>query len=362
MKAIRACEKSAVLATLALVLLAACGGGSGGSNPVAQTPRSSEWLISRAQLLEGGPGQDGIPAIENPNFESAQTIATVAPQERLAVLLDGDQVKAYPLDVLDYHEIVNDGPSNAPFTLSYCPLTGSSVAWEGKAGDGDPTYGVSGLLYNSNLILYDRQTDTFWSQLLELGVNGPRIREQPESKRMFETTLETLRLMFPNAMVMTRDTGHVRPYGDYPYGSYKTDDNFLFPITNQDNRLHPKQRVIGIHRRPDVKTYQLDAFGNTTQAINDQFADQSIVVIGNSALNFAAIYSRQLADGTILNFTAIQSDLPNVLLDDEGNVWDIFGRAVSGLRAGEQLSPTRSYVAMWFAFAAHFDQVEIHFN
>ena len=137
----------------------------------------------------------------------------------------------------------------------------------------------------------------------------------------------------------------------------------LFTVGRQDNRLHPKQRVIGIHEGKDIaKTYQLGAFGATTQAINDQFQNQSIVIVGNSAQSFAAIYDRQLPDGTILNFTAIDGDLPNVLLDDEGNVWDILGRAVSGPRVGAELAPTRSFVAMWFAWVSHFNQIDINFN
>jgi hypothetical protein len=99
-----------------------------------------------------------------------------------------------------------------------------------------------------------------------------------------------------------------------------------------------------------------------TQVINDQIGTLSYVAVGNSDLNFAAIYNRELADGTILAFTPVQGDLPNVMSDDEGNVWDIFGTAVSGLRAGEQLGKTNSYTAFWFAWAAFFPDSEIYFN
>jgi len=350
------------LSTLVLLFLTACGGSSGLEQATGPNP-FNDWLIPTALIADGGPGQDGIPALEFPNFEAASTITTVEPNDLVVVLLDRDEVKAYPHDIMDYHEIVNDGPVDNPFIMSYCPLTASAVAWKSRPGDSDPTFGTSGLLYNSNLILYDRETGSVWSQLLELGVNGPRVGEQPETKQMFETSFSTLQLMFPDAMVMSRDTGHTRFYDDYPYGSYQTDTNLLFTVGRQDNRLHPKQRVIGIHEGKDIaKTYQLGAFGATTQAINDQFQGQSIVVVGNSALSFAAIFDRQLADGTILNFTAIDGDLPNVLLDDEGNVWDILGRAVSGPRTGAQLGPTRSFVAMWFAWVSHFNQIDINFN
>jgi hypothetical protein len=350
-----------LLFVLTTVFLTACGGG-GGDGPAAGPNAFVEWLIPTGDIADGGPGQDGIPALENAKFEPAATITTVEPSDMVTVLLDGTQVKAYPQDIMDYHEIINDGPADNPFVMSYCPLTASSVAWQGKTADTDPTYGVSGLLYNSNLLLYDRESETVWSQLLEIGVNGPRIRSQPATKRLFETVFSTLQMMYPDAVVLSRDTGHIRDYDDYPYGDYKTDPALLFSVSRQDNRMHPKQRVIGIHEGSKSKVYQLGAFGAITQTINDQFNSQSIVVVGNSALSFAAIYSRQLSDGTILNFTAIDGDLPNVMSDDEGNVWDILGRAVSGPRMGERLNETRSYVAMWFAWVSHFNEIEIYFN
>ena len=108
--------------------------------------------------------------------------------------------------------------------------------------------------------------------------------------------------------------------------------------------------------------YQIDGFGGTTQAINDQFNDEPIVVVGNSSADIAVIYSRQLGDGTILEFSALDGQLPNILQDTEGNTWDVFGNAVSGPRAGEQLTMTNSFTAMWFAWVAFFEDPEIYFN
>jgi hypothetical protein len=343
------------------LLLAACGGGGGGAPADLNPAGGPLWLIPTTDIQDGGPGQDGIPALQNPKFEPAATITTVDPQDLVIVLQDGAQVKVYPHDIMDYHEIVNDGSANNPFTVSYCPLTGSGLAWKGRATDADPTFGVSGLLYNSNLLLYDRQGGSVWSQLLELAVFGPRQGDRPQNIRLFETTFETLKNMYPDAVVLSRDTGHVRGYDDYPYGDYKTAPQLIFRVSRHDNRMHAKQRVIGIHEDNRSKVYQLGAFGALTQTINDQFNDQSIVVVGNSALSFAAIYSRVLSDGTILNFSPINNDLPNVMSDDEGNVWDILGTAVSGPRAGTQLATTRSYVAMWFAWVSHFEEVELNF-
>jgi len=356
-------KKLLILVTLTTLTVTACGGGgNGGDGGGGGLNPSAEWLIPTRWIADGGPGADGIPAIENPNFESAATIENIAPNDLVIALRFGGQVKAYPHDIMDYHEIVNDGPADAPFTMSYCPLTASAVAWLGTASAADPSFGVSGLLYNSNLLLYDRETESLWSQMLQLAVNGPRIREVPEVIQVVEMTFGTLQAMYPAASVMTRDTGHSRAYDRYPYGNYLDEPELLFLVSRNDNRLGQKWRVIGIFEDEGAKVYQLGAFGALTQTINDQFNSQSIVVVGNSALNFAAIYSRVLADGTILSFDPIQDDLPNVMTDSEGNVWDIFGTAVSGPRVGTQLDSTRSYTALWFAWAAHFINIEINFN
>ncbi len=349
-------------------VVTACGGGGGSGNGAgagASAPPAlgeGEWLISQADVVDGGPGVDGIPAIDNPNFESVSAIQFLADDDLVIGLRIGNEVKAYPHDIMDWHEVVNDGPASDPFTMSCCPLTGSAVAWQGNASHANPTFGVSGLLYNSNLILFDRQTRSLWSQMLEISINGSRIRFLPTRIQVIETSWKTWRGMYTDSVVLNQDTGHSRSYGNYPYRNYRSDGGLLFPVTHTDERLHPKTRIIGILAGDQSKVYQIDAFGDSTQALNEQVGDQSIVVVGNSLLNLAAIYDRELSDGTILNFTPIAGDLPNVMRDDEGNVWDIFGTAVSGPRAGEQLSMTNSYTAMFFAWAAFFTDTEIHFN
>ncbi len=340
-------------------LLAACGGG-GGSGGTPDT--GSQWLIPASQVVDGGPGKDGIPAIDAPEFESASTIATVAPDMLVVVVRYHGDVKAYPHDILDWHEVVNDGLTADPITISYCPLTGSAVGWAGDAGQVRRSFGVSGLLYNSNLILYDRMTDSHWSQMLQQSVNGERIGEIPAKFQVVEMKFSTLEAMYPDALVMTRQTGWRRDYDQYPYGFYRSHEGLLFPVEPLDNRLHLKTRVIGIHSGSVSKVWQRDGFGTTTQTFNEQFGNRSIVVVGNSDLDFAVIYDRELPDGTILNFSPLQNDLPNVMTDSEGNVWDVFGIAVSGPRAGQQLGMTESYTAFWFAWASFFADPVIHFN
>jgi hypothetical protein len=357
---IRLSKFFAISAVVALVV-SACGGGGGGGGG-GSPPVASQWLIAQDEVVDGGPGPDGIPSIDNPQFDDVANSAALNPAERVIGIKVGDTYKAYPHAIMNWHEIVNDGPDSDPFTMSYCPLTGSAVAWKGNPAHNNPDFGTSGLLYNSNLILYDRETSSLWAQMRQESVNGARIRELPEQFQVIETSWATWSSMYPDSLVMNEDTGAFRDYTDYPYGSYLTNTGLLFPVNNVDTRLHPKTRVLGISEGGASKVFQIAGFGATTVAINEQFGTKQIVVVGNTAANFAAIYDRTMSDGTVLNFTALDGQLPNVLQDDEGNVWDAFGEAVSGPRAGEKLAGTTSYIALWFAWVAFFPQAEIHFN
>lgn len=340
--------------------MAACTDGSGVGNK--QQVAQIQWLIPENEIIDGGPGPDGIPSLDVPQFESVQTITSVDADDLLIVVQHEGQTWAYPHDIMNWHEIVNHSPADNPYTVSYCPLTGSAVAWQGDATSFDPTFGTSGLLYNSNLILFDRASRSWWSQMLQQAVAGRRIGELPTTIQVVEMPLSTLQQMYPDANVLNRITGHSRDYDISPYGDYTTSNSLLFPVSNDDRRLHRKERVMGVRVGGLTKAYQIAGFGASTQAINEQLATTSFVVVGNTALNFSAVFNRELPDGTILAFTPIQDDLPNVMTDSEGNVWDIFGSAVSGPRVGTQLGSTNSYTAMWFAWAAFFETSEIHFN
>ncbi len=350
------------MATCATILLASCGGGGGDASAPQVGNTGSNWLIPVAEVFDGGPGQDGIPAIDTPIFQRAADDTFLWERDLvIGIYLDGEY-RAYPHKILNWHEVVNDSVLSDYFVLSYCPLTGSALAWDVDDNAGNPEFGVSGLLYNSNLILYDRNSGSRWSQMLELAVWGERIQEIPARIQVIETTWTTWKTLYPDSWVLTTDTGHQRNYILYPYGDYFRNEDLLFPISNLDNRLHPKERVIGIRSTTTSKVYQVDGFGTSTQTINEQFGGQPIVIVGNSDANFAAIFGRELVDGTVLTFSPLTGQYPSVMEDTEGNTWDLFGTAVSGPRMGTQLPMTSSFTAMWFAWATFFENTEIHFN
>jgi len=340
------------------LLMAACGGSSGPSGK----PPPSDWLIPEKQILDAGAGNDGIPSVDNPQFTRASETTYLAPSDKVVGVFVNGQYHAYPHRILNWHEVVNDAVDTDAFVFSYCPLTGSAVAWDVVDDATDTEFGVSGLLYNSNLILYDRASGSRWSQMLQQSVWGERSGTRAVQIQIIETSWQTWLSMYPDSLVLTRDTGISRPYDVYPYGDHRTSSDLWVGVAKLDTRLHPKRRVIGIHSNTASKAYQIDSFGSTTQTINDHFDGNPIVVVGNSDLDFAAIYSRELNDGTILEFSTLPNQLPVVMSDSEGNNWDIFGSAVSGPRTGVQLERTASFTAMWFAWAVFFENSEIHFN
>jgi hypothetical protein len=350
-----------VIAALATLLLASCGGGSSSSAPDGI---GANWTIPANEVVDGGPGQDGIPSIDDPVFGSIDdpSLDFLREDDYIAAVSVGGEILAFPHPILNYHEVVNVKVGSDDFVVSYCPLTGTALAWDVDNSLLNPEFGVSGLLYNSNLILYDRSTGSHWSQMLQKSVRGARVGEVPDRIQVIETTWATWKAMYPDSKVLTTDTGHERDYFAYPYGNYRWNETLLFPVSTDDNRLHPKRRVIGMRSGSASKVFQIDVFPPDIVTLQQQFNGQPVVIIGDGTADISAIYSRELADGTILDFRPVRDQLPIVMMDSEGNTWDIFGSAVSGPRAGEQLALTESYTALWFAWATFFDNTQIHFN
>ena len=362
------CRSSRTLGVLTVALLAGCGGGGGGggggsSAPAATEPPPTdddgeEWLIPRERVVDGGPGRDGIPAIDNPVFLSAEREG--GSDRKLVVgYRAGSEVKAIPHDILDWHEIVNDTLGGEPVAVTYCPLTGSALLWKSSSTARDPTFGVSGLLYNSNLIPYDRETESHWLQMLVQSVEGPRAGDVPEVLPVVETTLGTWREMYPDSQLLTRQTGYTRDYDDYPYDTYRTDGNLLFDVEPLDMRMQIKTRVLGVWVDDAARAYRIDEFGTGITVHNDMIGDVPIVVAGSAEKNLAVAFRRTLPDGTELSFEPASAPLPAIVTDDEGNTWDVFGEAIDGTRITERLPPVDSHIAFWFAWGAFHPDSEI---
>ena len=200
---------------------------------------SSDWLIPEGEVRDGGPGKDGIPAISSPNFSSIAEIDFLDPTDIVIAVKTTEGIRAYPHPVLDWHEIANDDlPSGERLSLTYCPLTGTAIGWDGTIDGNKTTFGVSGLLYNSNLMPFDRATDSYWSQMSHKCVNGSLVGTEIKTFQVIEMNFNSLREIYPDAIVMNTETGFNRNYQLYPYGDYRTNNaSLIFPVNNTDNRV-----------------------------------------------------------------------------------------------------------------------------
>jgi len=315
---------------------------------------SGEWLIPKDEVFDGGPGRDGIPSIDNPQFTNVNDAPYLQDNDLVIGIRLGATIKAYPHLILDWHEIVNDELNGIKLAITYCPLTGSAIAWNRVGTVSNTTFGVSGLLYNSNLIPYDRGSSSNWSQMKLQCVNGSLIGQEIETSKIIETTYQTWRELYPSSKLLSTNTGFGRQYGNYPYGSYKTNNDLLFPVNNEDGRLHKKARVLGIIVGNETIVFPVNDFNTDVDVKNVSFGGTEFIVAGSSDKNFAVAYQRKLIDGTILEFASVQNELPVVMIDGEGNKWDIFGDAVEGPRAGESLLQAKAFISYWFAWAAFY--------
>ena len=341
-----------LMALLALSVMASC----------SKSQVAGDWSIPQNEVLDGGVGKDGIPSVDNPNFvEVANVESYLTDTDLVMVAKVGSEVHIYPHPILDWHEIINDEIDNEKFAVTYCPLTGTGIGWNRMIDGEETTFGVSGLLYNSNLIPYDRKTNSNWSQIRLDCVNGDLEGRQIELFPLLETEWGIAKAMFPNADVVSTNTGFNRSYGTYPYGGYRTNGSINFPISNVDERLQEKERVLALVNGANTVVYRFKNFeGNENKVLEDNFDGKPIVLFGNEGKNFIAAFESTV-DGQQLNFTATNtSNTAIVATDDSGSEWNVFGEAVSGPNTGKQLKSLQpSFIAYWFSIGAFYEGAEI---
>jgi len=356
-------KKIILVSFLATLAFASCSSSDSGQPIVGQDPqnpdnqRGNEWSISIADVFDGGPGKDGIPALENPVFVQAQSIGYIQDDDLVIGIKNGDDIRAYPHAILDWHEIINDNIGDVSVALTYCPLTGTGIGWDRNINGSETTFGVSGLLYNTNLIPYDRATDSNWAQILNESVNGSLLGQKADLIYLFETDFKTWKKIYPTTKVVSSNTGFDRTYGTTPYGDYATNNNFfLFPVA-KDSRLPLKERVLAIVDDGDAKAYAFDSF-TSDNIINDSFKGKNFIVVGNA--NFIVAFELN-GEFATLDFQYVFDDSEVLLTDNEGNNWNVFGEAISGPRAGQQLTNASSFMAYWFSIPAFYN-TEIYSN
>lgn len=325
---------------------------------------TSKAIIDLKELKGGGPPKDGIPAIIRPKFIKPEHASWLAANEPvIAVVIDG-QAKAYPLQILVWHELVNDNIAQTPLVVSFCPLCYSAVAYNRKIGDREYTFGVSGMLRNSNLVMYDHQTETLWQQITGQAIVGSLVGRQlepiPAQIIAFRQFTET----YKNGLVLSRSTSYQRNYGRNPYLGYDDVSSRPFMYSGpHDNRLPPMEKVVTVSIGKQAIAYP---YSITTEhkVINDQLGETPLVVFhgpgavsaldepdlaGSRHVGSTGVYSRKV-DGRILTFVWENNGFQDKQTDSS---WDITGLATAGPLEGaqiERISHGDYFSFAWFAF------------
>jgi len=203
-----------------------------------------------AGVLTGGPAKDGIPAIDEPKFTALDEFKR-ADDIQAIVIKDGDTTKVYPYNILTWHEIVNDTANGVPIAVTFCPLCGSAIVFDRRLSVGESTFGVSGALIESNMVMYDRKTETLWQQSTGEALAGELFEETLALQPFQLSTMGEVRAQYPRAKVLSEDTGHIRSYGRNPYSGYNENDQFIFRPSSFDERYEQKE-IMAVFRVGDA--------------------------------------------------------------------------------------------------------------
>jgi len=316
------------------------------------------WTIPVDEVVSGGISRDGIASLFLPDKVRADDPVHnyLSAGDLVIGFKNGDEISAYPHSILDYHEIINDRSGDVSLAVTYCPLTGTGIAWNRILNGEETTFGVSGLLYNANLIPYDRKTLSFWSQIQFECVHGALIKYKAEAFHLVEMPWKKWKELYPESMVVSPSTGLGLRYENYPYGNYKTNSSLVVTPVGRDymdRRLDFKEKVLAVIGVNRAKVYRFESFSDSLTLIHDEFANTDMVVAGIRD-QYMVAYNVLIEPGIHLNFTPIPDRNDVIMQDQEGNEWDLFGEAVSGPRKGQQLKPVTSFMAYWFSIPAFY--------
>jgi hypothetical protein len=346
---------------------------AGGAPPPAPAGVSfdtSEWTtnfskhsVPLSEILPGGPSKDGIPAIDHPTFVTVAAADTwLNPHEPVIAFEHRRDARAYPLQILIWHEIVNDTVGGLPVAITFCPLCHTAIAFERTVGSRVLDFGTTGNLRFSDLVMYDRQTESWWQQATGEAIVGDLVGTQLHALPAQIIGWATFRRAVPAGRVLSRDTGYRRPYGQNPYVGY--DDIRASPFLYRgpmDSRLPPMERVVAVSIGGVDVAYPFNVL-RRLRVVNDTVAGRAIVVMFDpgvtSALDQGSIAAsrdvgtagvfERAARGRTLTFAGTAGQITDV---QTGSVWTVLGTAVAGPLAGTHLAQVQSDEPFWFAWA-----------
>lgn len=235
--------------------------------------------IPADKVFIGGPPRDGIPSIDKPKFLTADKADYLKDEDRVLGIYHLGEARAYPIRILNWHEIVNDKIQGKAVAVTYCPLCGSGIVYNAEIEGKPYEFGVSGLLYNSDVLLFDRETETLWSQILSKAVSGKLVNTELEIIQSSHTSWKAWKQKYPDSKVLSTRTGYSRDYTQSPYGSYDKEVITYFPIEFKSKRYHPKERVLGITLNGKQKVYPFTELGKNTEGkLTDEFASETLTI------------------------------------------------------------------------------------
>lgn len=375
----------AIAVSLLLVVVLAAGlvltRGSGGDESSgtlgdgADPGSEGSATVDPAEFTEVLP-PDSIPSIDEPKFVSISETDFLVDREPVIEVTVNDDSRAYPLQIMTWHEIVNDEIGGESVSVTFCPLCNTAVAFERPEIDGKiTTFGTSGKLWHSNLLMYDRATESLWAQATGMAVQGSKAGDELERIQAQIVSWSDFKSNFPNGKVLSRDTGFDRSYGDNPYPGYDDVDSQPFLFTGEvDGRLAAVERVLGVQVGDSLVAYPYFRLEESSRdgatVVNDRVGDEPVLVMwklgtasaldqtdisGSKDVGAAVAFSRRL-DGKVLEF-----EVSDGIIRDRGtdSTWNLFGKATGGLLEGKELKDVQILDSFWFDWAAFHPDTKI---
>jgi Protein of unknown function (DUF3179) len=328
--------------------------------------------VPYGEILSGGPPKDGIPAIDAPAFVSVTVADTwLRPTEAVAYVAINGDARAYPVQVLTWHEIVNDIVGGVPLAVTYCPLCNTAIAFERTFDGRQLDFGTTGRLRYSNMVMYDRQSETWWQQGNGEAIAGEHAGRRLTQRPVLLISWADFKAAHPDGKVLSRDTGMTRAYSFNPYEGYDNPARqpFLYQGPDTPTQLPALERVLTIEFNGDAVAFPYTSLAER-RVLTDIVGGQAVVVLWSSGtaspldtvkvadgrdIGAAAAYSREL-DGRLLDFVYVDGAIKDA---QTASTWTHLGRAVSGELAGQQLAGIVAVNHFWFSWAAFYPATRI---
>ncbi len=309
-----------------------CSGDEDISPAASEVGGNGAWAIPEEEVVNDMSAMDRIPSVDTPKFIPAKDYDALVDESRVFVYKSGGVVKIYPKGPLSSHEIVNDKTLGVAHAITYCPITESGINWNRTIDGKETEFGVSGMLYQANLMPYDRNSGSIWSQMLLKGVHGEHIHKEAEVLPLLETTWKTARSYFPESKVLL------------------THDTTTCEDCQPKNILaSPGDLVYGVPGAKQTPLIEFSAFNDSISIFKSRFLNRTHLLVGSQNLQFIVAFrlDNDMRDRT---FVPVNNHQQAVVKDENGNFYNLFGEVVSGPESGVRLEMADGFMAKYFAW------------